>query len=141
MKDKISNLINNREAVMYLIFGVFTTAVDYVTYAIFSRLFLLDENLANILAQISAILFAYVTNKIFVFESSKLGFVRTFYEFIKFISSRLLTMGLNSAMFFVMYEVLDINDIVTKIIISLLTVILNYIFSKLFVFKKIKNKG
>lgn len=135
MKNKIIKLLNNREAVRYLIFGALTTAVDYVSYAVFSRVINLDENISNIAAQIMAILFAYVTNKMFVFESSHLGFTRTFYEFVKFISSRLLTMGINTVMFFVLYELMNVNDIAAKIAATILVVILNFIFSKLFVFK------
>ena len=128
--------IQYREAISYLFFGVLTTAVDFITDIVLTRFFSVGEGLANVIAQIVAILFAFFTNKLFVFEDRSMKLQALAVQFFKFASLRLVTLILNSAMFFVMIDVLQINDIITKVIVSVIVIILNYIFSKLIVFKK-----
>lgn len=136
MIQKIKELlIKHKEKISYLFFGVLTTAVDFVTYFILTRILLLNEDLSNVISQILAILFAYVTNKIFVFEDKTDNFKELIIQFSKFCSLRLVTLILNSVMFTLMNQKLGINDIVTKVIVSVIVIILNYIFSKLIVFK------
>lgn len=136
MIQKIKELlIKHKEKISYLFFGVLTTAVDFVTYFILTRILLLNEDLSNVISQILAILFAYVTNKIFVFEDKTDNFKELIIQFSKFCSLRLVTLILNSVMFTLMNQKLGINDIVTKVIVSVIVIILNYVFSKLIVFK------
>lgn len=136
MIQKIKELlIKHKEKISYLFFGVLTTAVDFVTYFILTRFLLLNEDLSNVISQILAILFAYVTNKIFVFEDKTDNFKELIIQFSKFCSLRLVTLILNSVMFTLMNQKLGINDIVTKVIVSVIVIILNYVFSKLIVFK------
>ena len=130
----------NKHIIVYLIFGVLTTAVDFVSYIILTKSCGIDENVSNIISQIIAIIFAFVTNKIFVFEDKDVTPKALFSQFAKFTSLRLVTLFLNSGMFFVMTELMHINDIISKVIISIIVIILNYIFSKLIVFKKTKQK-
>ena len=128
-------LLKYKEVISYLFFGVLTTAVDFVSYYILTRVFRLDEGVSNVLAQFFAILFAYVTNKLFVFEDKTNDFKSLIIQFGKFFSLRLVTLVLNSVMFIIMIDKLGINDIVTKVIVSVIVIILNYVFSKLIVFK------
>lgn len=125
-----------KEAIAYIFFGVLTTAVDFVAYWLFTRLLHIDETLSNVLSQAVAILFAYVTNKIFVFEDKTDTFKLLIIQFAKFVSFRLVTLVLNTALFFLMHDICNINDIITKTSVSVIVIILNYVFSKLFVFKK-----
>ena len=80
MEDKVKKIKElykkYKEIVNYLIFGVLTTLVNIITYAIFAKLFHVDEVVSNIVAQIISILFAYVTNKIYVFESKSTKFIK-----------------------------------------------------------------
>ncbi len=130
-----SLLIKYREIISYLFFGVLTTAVDFVSYYVLTRFLHLEEGFSNIIAQFFAILFAYVTNKLFVFDDKTNDFKTLIVQFGKFFSLRLITLILNSVMFIVMIDKLGINDIITKVIVSVIVIILNYVFSKLIVFK------
>ena len=135
IKQLKSTLIKYKEVIRYLFFGVLTTAVDFVSYYVLTRFLHLEEGLSNVIAQFLAIIFAYVTNKLFVFEDKTHDFKSLIIQFGKFLSLRLVTLVLNSVMFIVMIDKLGINDIVTKVIVSVIVIILNYVFSKLIVFK------
>ena len=137
MITKIKELfLKYKEVISYIFFGVLTTAVDFVSYWFFTRMLHLDESLSNVLSQVVAILFAYVTNKLFVFEDKTNSLKMLIVQFAKFVSFRLVTLVLNTALFFLMHDICKINDIVTKASVSVIVIILNYVFSKLFVFKK-----
>lgn len=150
--DIIKNLFfKYKEIIMYLIMGGATTGVNWVVYAIFVSLinsnmtafgFKVNVLISNIIAWILSVIFAYVTNKIFVFESYswKVSFVLK--ELILFVSARLVTgiieilgvpflvgLGLNQTVF-------GLEGMVSKVLVSVIVVILNYVFSKLFIFKK-----
>lgn len=139
MIEKAKELyLRHREMISYLFFGALTTAVDFVSYYALTRFLSVGENLANILSQIIAIIFAFFTNKLYVFEDKKTDVRSLLSQFVSFASLRCVTLVLNSLLFTVMLDYLKINDIVTKVIISVIVIILNYIFSKLIVFKKKK---
>ncbi|MBQ4116484.1 MAG: GtrA family protein [Clostridia bacterium] len=136
MINKIKDLlIKYKEVISYLFFGVLTTAVDFVSYYILTRFLSLDEGFSNVLAQFLAIIFAYVTNKLFVFEDKTNTIKSLIIQFGKFFSLRLVTLVLNTVLFVIMIDKMGINDIVTKAIVSVIVIILNYVFSKLIVFK------
>lgn len=142
-----------KEIIMYLIFGVLTTLVSWGSYAIFERAFkaaIVDTNVlvavANVLSWVAAVLFAYITNKLFVFESKSFKPTTLFKEMGLFVGSRLASgavewvgvpflvwIGLNQT-------ILGIEGMFAKVLVSVIVVILNYILSKLFVFKKEKTK-
>lgn len=132
--DKINNLIKkvlNREVISYLIFGVLTTLVNFFAFYVFVRIFSVEENLSNAIAIVLSILFAYITNSIFVFNS-KLNFT----EFFKFILGRAFTFFLEMFGFFVMFNLIHIPDLISKIVITVVVIILNFFISKYFAFKK-----
>ncbi len=152
---KIKELWNKyKEIIMYLIFGVLTTVVSWVTYAGFTMIIpdfsigsLTKMNIviANVLSWICAVLFAFVTNKLWVFESKSWKFSLVMKELWLFIVARLLTgviewvgvpllvqLGLNQTIF-------GIEGMLSKILVSVIVVILNYVFSKLIVFRKKKS--
>ena len=84
-----------------------------------------------------SVLFAYFTNKIFVFESKKKCLSETIKEFVSFVLARVFTGALcDVALFALMIKVLKINDVISKITTQVLVVVLNYILSKLVIFKK-----
>ena len=80
-----------------------------------------------------SVLFAYVTNKLYVFESSSKEFIK---EIVAFFSSRLATGILDMFLMWLFVTVASLNDVVVKIFVNILVIIMNYIFSKLFVFRK-----
>lgn len=133
----------NREVLMYLFFGVMTTAVSFVT-AGFSKYLLEKAGLgkdavsivSTVISWICAVTFAYVTNRIWVFDSKVKGKKGIFAEMVSFYGGRLFTLFVEMGMMWLGYSVMGINYWVTKIVANVVVLILNYVISKLFVFKK-----
>ena len=144
MTGKIFHKFVNRESVTYIIFGVLTTAVDWVTYTILWKMGA-DYRISTALSWAAAVLFAFVTNKLFVFRSFSLNPVRLWREFASFVTARAATGILTMVMMVVMVSGLEWNEFVAKLIVSAVNLVLNYIFSKWFIFKKtndgVKNDG
>ena len=129
-----------KEVISYLFFGVLTTAVDFLSYLLFTRVLSMGDELSNIIAQVVAIIFAFVTNKLFVFEDKTDSKEKLFGQFLKFVSLRTATLILNAALFRLLAVALGIHDIIAKALVSVLVIILNYVFSKLIVFKSKEKK-
>lgn len=130
---------DHEEVINYLFFGGLTTIVSIGSYAIFAKIFGLSILLSNILSWILAVLFAFITNKIFVFKSKNNTIKDFFMECIKFYSARIFSLGVESLILYIGATVLHINDIIVKVFAQVIVVILNYILSKLIVFKGKKN--
>ena len=124
----------NKETFLYLIFGILTTIINIVSFFLFNKLF--DYKLSNIIAFILAIIFAYITNKKYVFESKKEEKIEIIKEFIFFIGSRLFTFIIDMLLMILFIEGLFMNVLISKIIVNVVVIILNYILSKKLVFKK-----
>ncbi|MGN0531375.1 MAG: GtrA family protein [Eubacterium sp.] len=151
MINKIKKLvIKYRELITYVIFGVLTTVVSLVSFKIFDSI--LGEKmylLSNILSWIFAVGFAYVTNKLWVFESKSWNTKTVIKELTGFISARLFSLGVEELGLWLLIDILnmgtislsilsfDINgNMIAKLIMQIVVVILNYVFSKLVIFKK-----
>jgi len=133
----ISNLYNKyKEIINYLIFGVLTTIVSILSYALFTRIFYIDIYISSILSWIIAVTFAFITNRIFVFNSKEKNIIL---ELIKFYLSRLASLGIELLLMYLFVKIFNINDMISKIIVQGIVIVLNYIFSKIFVFKKKQN--
>lgn len=129
-----------KEIINYLIFGVLTTIVSLLTYYLLVFTILDPNNaielqIANIISWITCVTFAYITNRKYVFNSKDKNITK---EIIKFYSSRLTTLFLDMTIMFIFVTKLELNDKIIKIIVQVLIIILNYILSKLLVFKKNK---
>lgn len=122
----------SREVLFYLVFGVLTTLVNIISYAILSRVFVVGTVGANVIAWFLAVLFAYLTNRRWVFLSRGRNVVR---EATAFFSGRLATGVLDTIVMFITVELLGWNDLVMKVISNFIVIILNYVISKFFVFK------
>lgn len=139
MLDKTIYYIKKYESVLlYLIFGVLTTFVNIVVYYILFNHVLLSNILSNGIAWVAAVIFAFITNKIWVFKSKTLEIEQVIKELSAFFSARLSTGILDMAIMYVGVDLLKVNSIYSKIISGVVVVILNYIFSKLFIFRKNK---
>ena len=99
-------------------------------------LFNINVNISNIISIIISILFAYITNKIFVFESHCLTIKELLSELFKFFGARLLTMVIEVGGVFLLYDIIGQNEFVAKVEIQVIVLIANYIISKFFVFSK-----
>lgn len=131
------------EIINYLIFGVLTTLVTIITYAIFTNTFLssksaLDIQIANVLSWIIAVTFAYLTNRKYVFKSKAQGSKRI-KEIINFFLARISSLIVEMLFMYVTVTVLSYNDFICKIIAQAIVIIFNYVCSKLIIFKKEEN--
>lgn len=145
--EKLMDIIRkvvSKEVFFYLLFGVLTTVVNLVTLAIFNRF--VDIMVSNIIAWVAAVVFAYVTNKLFVFESKswKLDVIKK--EIPSFTGARVLTLGIEELGILVMIKWLHLDvpltvgpvggEFIIKGFLAVIVVLLNYVFSKMLIFKK-----
>ncbi len=126
-------IVQYKELVLYLIFGILTTAVNILTYLFFTRIFNINYLISNILAWLISVLFAYITNRVWVFKSNKSNILL---EFSLFIGGRIFSGVLDSVLLYSFVSLAMWNDFISKIIIGIIVVIINYIFNKIIVFKK-----
>ncbi len=140
MLKKIKELyLKYKEVINYLVFGGLAMVVNFVSYFLFARLLGVEEVISSGLSWFCSVLFAYVTNKLFVFESKTQNLKAFFIEMISFFLARIVSGALcDVGTFAVMVKVLHINDIFSKIVTQVMVVIMNYFFSKLVVFRKKK---
>ncbi|EQB87826.1 hypothetical protein M918_07210 [Clostridium sp. BL8] len=111
MKEYLKNLFNkHKEIILYCIFGALTTIVNIITYYAFSHVFDINYMISNIIAWIISVLFAYVTNKIYVFKSYNIKVRYLIKEFSTFVSCRLLSGILDIGIMYIFVDVLNLND-------------------------------
>ncbi len=137
--EQIKNLIKKfctKEVIFYIIFGVLTTLVNIVVSTILESIFNVEGNLASTIGIICCILFAYFTNRKWVFNSTATTLSEKGKEFAKFILGRLFTMVIEMIGFFLLYTVLTMPFFISKCIISVIVIIINFFISKFFAFKK-----
>lgn len=134
MFEKILKKIFNKEVILYLIFGVLTTIVDFIVFYISNKTLKIHYVIATCLAWIFAVLFAYLTNKIFVFSAIE-NKNNIFKEIFYFFSLRLLSLVLSIIFMVVMIDFMFIPELISKILVNIFVVVANYFFSKLFIFK------
>jgi len=137
--DNIIKLYKDKkEIINYLIIGVLTTIVSLVTYYLLTFTILdpnndLELQIANVISWIVSVTFAYVTNRKYVFESKSKDIKK---ELSKFVSSRITTLLIDMGLMFIFVSLLSFNDKIIKLIVQFVVIVLNYVFSKLFVFRK-----
>lgn len=139
MVEKIKKLIKKfctKEVIFYGIFGVLTTLVNLATFYFFTSIVSINENVANIIAIILAVLFAYFTNRKLVFNSKASNIKENLIEFSKFMLGRAFTMIVEFGGCAILFAVLDIPDIIIKTSMTVIVIILNFFISKFFAFKK-----
>ena len=124
------------EVLNYLIMGALTTLVSILVYALCTRIFHINYMISNIISWILSVSFAYITNKKFVFKSICDTFKDLIIEIYQFFKYRLFSLVIDILLMYVFVELFNIDDMIAKIIVQVIVIILNYVFSKLFVFKK-----
>ena len=137
MIEKIKALfVKYYDILVYLVFGVLTTVVNYLVYLPCYNLLGLSSSASNVIAWAAAVAFAYVTNKPFVFHSHDWSMEIVIPELTKFLGTRLGSGALETVILLVSVDWLGMNGNVWKVLTSVLVVIINYIGSKLLVFRK-----
>lgn len=121
-----------KEIINYIIFGVLTTVVNWVIFQLCVEGLLISWGIANVVAWIGAVLFAYITNRVIVFQSASPHVLK---ELLLFVQFRVISLLLEMMIMFVMIEMLSMEPFISKIFTSVVVVIANYIFSKVVIFK------
>ncbi len=134
--DKLKALCRKyREFLSYVFFGVLTTVVNYVSYLLLAPLFS-TTTIPTAIAWALSVIFAYVTNRIFVFRSQARGFRALAWEILTFFGARLLSGVLDVGIMWIFADRLKLNDKVVKLASNVFVVIFNYVASKLVIFRK-----
>ena len=124
----------NKEVLLYLLFGLLTTVVSIVSYAVFNVTFEMNELVSNVIAWFFAVLFAFVTNKIWVFRAP----THTLKEFVKqmisFFGGRVATLVVEEIILWVFVTLLAFPSIAVKLVAQIVVIVLNYVISKFFIF-------
>ena len=138
MAEFIKKLYRN-QGIRYIFFGGCTTMVNLVSFFILRKL-KVELNIANIISIILAILFAYVVNSKYVFQDKCETLKDHVQPFCKFVSARLVTMVIEVGGVWLLVSVMGLNDMIGKFLTQFIVLILNYVFSKFFVFTTGKSK-
>ena len=134
---KIKRFVNKYEELIgYLIFGGLTTVVNIIVFYLFDSVFDVHYLVANAIAIVVSILFAFFTNKKYVFKSSTPTVQLWLKEFSLFVSFRLLSAVFDMGSMWLLVDGLNLNANVAKVITQFIVVVLNYGFSKFFIFKQ-----
>ena len=149
--DRVKKLLN-RETILYIVFGVATTVVNYVVFHLLYNVLWNQENslIANAVAFVAAVIFAFVVNKLFVFESKSWNAATLKREVPSFLAARIGSFGIEEAGLFLAEKVFKLGGVIAitlgsteldwitviKVALAFIVVALNYVFCKLFVFKK-----
>ena len=129
-------LWSNTEMIAYLFAGVATTVVNYVAYFLATRVAGLGVMGGTWVAWVIAVAFGYVVNKAFVFNTHCANALALLREAVGFFAMRLVSLGMETLLMYLTVTVLGLNDLVMKLIVNIVVIILNYVFSKLVIFRK-----
>jgi len=125
----------HRQIILYLIFGVCTTLINTVCYWLLYELLVFSNVLSTVIAWLVAVIFAFITNKLYVFESKRTNLHAQLTEFASFFGCRILTGILDVVIMAVTVDLLKWNGLVWKLISNIIVTIVNYIASKFLIFK------
>lgn len=137
--NQIIKKVCNKETILYVIFGVITTAVDFAAFSLLYYVIGLNEVVSNTIAWVLAVIVAFITNKLIVFENRSTKAAELIKEIVSFALARVISLLVTDA-FLVFAKNIRMNMLFAKGLISVVVIILNYIFSKLFIFKKQEEK-
>lgn len=135
--DKIKALlIKYKGIIFYGIFGVLTTVINIITYALCYKVLHIPNVPSVIIAWIIAVLFAFITNKLYVFDSKSMAKETVISELVKFTGARLATLGVEILIMYIGVDIMHGPDVILKVVSNIVVIILNYVLSKLIVFTK-----
>lgn len=129
-------VVKYRELIFYGIFGVGATLINIISFYVFKQMWGMKLIPSNIWAWILAFVFAFITNKLLVFESKDWQSETAIKEIVSFLITRLTTLVLDTFLMWFMVEYLLVNDFVSKITVNIIIIIVNYVASKFWVFRK-----
>ena len=124
-----------KEVIWYGFFGVLTTLVNIISFYFLDKTGM-NVYLNNFIAWFLSVLFAFITNKLYVFNSKSLDKKVVIKEICSFFFFRILSLGIDMAGMYICISLLNIGKMISKIIMNIIVIVANYIFSKIFIFKK-----
>ena len=124
-----------KEVISYLFFGVLTTVVNFVVYFACTDGLHINYLAATAVSWVAAVLFAYVTNRKWVFESKVSGFMPILREMAVFVGCRVFSGVMDMVIMFISVDMIGISDRIAKFVTQVAVVVLNYIFSKIIIFR------
>lgn len=143
MSDKIGSLIKlikdklfTREIITYGISGVLTTAINLISYYFCWNIIGIHNLVANIIAWVIAVTFAYFMNAVWVFKDERQGTSKETIKMFKFYLARVFSLLVEEAGLFLFVELLHFNNMIVKCGLAVIVIVLNYVLSKLFIFNK-----
>ena len=139
MKAKLHLFLRKyRNLLVYVLFGILTTVVNYLVYLPLYNLCHLSAGLSNIAAWLAAVLFAFFTNKPFVFKSKSWSSETVIPELLRFVGCRAVSGLLETGLLVALVDILGLNGNIVKVVLGILVFALNYIASRWLVFRKKK---
>lgn len=138
MNNIIKIYKKNEEAINYLFWGFAAFVLGTGLFYVFANIMWIYEQIANILSWVICVIFAYLTNRIFVFKSKVKGLKNIIMEFKDFVAARVLTLVMENAILFVMIDLLTFHNMIAKIAGQVVVIVSNYFLSKLWIFKNKK---
>ena len=126
----------HKELILYVFFGGCTTLIKIISYFACRELMHLPVVPADVLAWLVSVIFAYVTNKLFVFESKSWRLILVLKEGAAFLAARVFSLGVDVAMLYVTVTVLGWWELPMKVLANVVVIVINYIFSKWIIFRK-----
>lgn len=126
----------HKEMLLYLFFGGLAFFVSIGSYALFDSVFGIHELIANVLSWLIAVLFAFITNRVWVFAAPTKTTGEFFRQAVSFFAGRVATLLIEEAIIYVFITRLGFNSIVVKVAAQIVVIVLNYVISKLIVFRK-----
>lgn len=126
----------NRETISYAIAGVLTTLVNFISYYLFCNIMGIENLIANGIAWMIAVIFAYIVNDVWVFQTKQISTHSQFNKITKFFGARIISFIIEEAGMLLFVDIMHFNNLLVKAGLAVIVIVINYIFSKLFIFNK-----
>ena len=133
---KICRFLTAPEMLLNILFGILTTVVNILSFGLLRDVLQWQLLTANTLAWVLSVAFAFLTNKVFVFRSKSFAAKLVLRELVSFVGARLFSLAVDTAGMWLLVDVLTWNDWLAKVLMNVIVIVLNYVFSKLFIFKR-----
>ena len=126
----------NRETILYVVFGVLTTLINLVAFGLLYNALHWELLAANTTAWLLSVIFAFLTNKLYVSDSKSFEKALLFREAVSFFAARLFSLAVDSLGMWLLVDVIAANSWLAKIVMNVIVIVMNYVLSKLIIFKK-----
>ena len=136
MKKCLKLYNDHKQIILYLVFGILTNVINIVAFFIFNNILQVDYKISNVISWFMSVLFAFITNKTIVFRSEDKNKKETIKEIIFFFLARILSLIIDMGLMIILIGIMNLSTLISKIIVNIAVIIINYILSKFLIFKK-----